>query len=108
MNSKEFYIKFVVITLSESILIFRWIITNFEKLAFFEQFVWAWCNIFARFFCCGYYVQNLLFHLLAFILSHQLILCLFVAFQFYARTSHLLKKVRLEKSGSLYPCHWVP
>ena len=31
-----------------------------------------------------------------------MILCLFEAFKFYARTSHPLKKVRLEKSGSLY------
>ena len=60
INSKDFYTKFVVTIPSESILIFGWIITNFEKLACFEQFVWAWCNIFASFFCCGCYVQNLL------------------------------------------------
>jgi len=40
--------------------------------------------------------------MLAFILSQQVILCLFEVFQFYARTSHPLKKVRLEKSGSLF------
>ena len=102
INSKDFYIKSVVITPSESILIFSWIITNFEKLACFEQFVWAWCNIFASFFCLGCYVQNLFFHLLAFILSYQLILYLFEDFQFYARTSHPLIKVRLEKSNSLF------
>jgi len=50
INSKDFYIKFVSITLSESILIVSWIITNFEKLACFEQFVLACCNIFASFF----------------------------------------------------------
>ena len=55
-----------------------------------------------KFFCFGCYVQNLFFHLLAFVLSYQLILCLFEAFQFYARTLHPLKKVRLEKFGSLY------
>ena len=49
INSKDFYIKFVSITLSESILIVSWIITNFEKLACFEQFVLACCNIFASF-----------------------------------------------------------
>jgi len=53
-------------------------------------------------FCALDDVQNLFFHLLAFILWYQLILCFFEAFQFYARTSHTLKKVRLEKSGSLY------
>jgi len=55
-----------------------------------------------KFFCLGCCGQNLLFHLLAFILWYQLILCLFEAFQLYARTSHPLKKVRLEKWGSLY------
>jgi len=35
-------------------------------------------------------------------LSYQLILCLFEALELYARTSHPLKKVRLEKSGSLF------
>jgi len=55
-----------------------------------------------KFFCFGCYVQNLFFNLLAFILWYQLILCFFEAFQFYARTSHPLKKVRLEKSGSLF------
>ena len=55
-----------------------------------------------KFFCFGYYVLNLFFHLLAFVLSYQFILSLFEAFQFYVRTSHPLKKVRLEKSGLLY------
>jgi len=56
-----------------------------------------------KFFCFGCYVQNLLFHLLAFVLSYQLIFCLLEDFQFYARTSYPLEKVRLEKSwGSLY------
>jgi len=32
------------------------------------------------------------------LISDQLILCLFEAFQFYVRTQHPLKKVRLEKS----------
>jgi len=70
VNSKDFDIKFVVITPSESISNFSWIITNFEKLACFEQFVWAWCNIFARFllwmlcselvlsFACVYFVVS--------------------------------------------------
>jgi len=43
-------------------------------------------------FCIGCYVQNMSFHLLALTLSYQLIKCLFEAFQFYARTSHPLKK----------------
>jgi len=43
--------------------------------------------------------SELAVYLLAFILSQQAILCLFEVFQFYARTSHPLKKVRLEKSG---------
>jgi len=42
-----------------------------------------------------------------FILSYQFILCLFEAFQFYARTSHTLQKVRPEKSGSLYRGSYV-
>jgi len=58
-----------------------------------------------KFFCFECYVQNLFFQLLAFILSYQLIICLFEAFQFFARNSHPLKKVRLEKSGSLYLGH---
>jgi len=58
-----------------------------------------------KFFCIEYYVQNLFFHLLAFILSYQLILCLFEAFRFFERISHPLKKVRLEMSGSLYLGH---
>ena len=49
-NSEDFNIKFIIITPSESILIFRWIISNSQKLACFEQFVWAWYNIFASFF----------------------------------------------------------
>jgi len=44
------------------------------------------------FFCFGCHVQNFFFRLLAFNFSYQLILCLFEAFQFYARTSHPLKK----------------
>jgi len=55
-----------------------------------------------KFFCLGCYVQNLFFHLLAFILWYQHILCFFDAFQFYARISHPVKKVPLEKSGSLF------
>jgi len=77
-----------MVTPSESILIFRLIITHFQKVGCFEQFLRAWYNIFASFFSFGCYVQNLFFQLLVFILSHQLILCLFEAFQFYARTSH--------------------
>ena len=46
--------------------------------------------------------SELIFHFLAFILSYHLNLSLFEAFQFHARTSHPLKKVPLEKSGSLY------
>jgi len=46
----HFDIKFVIITPSESNLFFRWIITNFQKVACFEQFLWAWYNIFASFF----------------------------------------------------------
>jgi len=40
----------LIITPSESILIYSWIITNFQKHACFKQFVWACCNIFASFF----------------------------------------------------------
>ena len=70
INYKDFYVKFVSITLSESILIVSWIITNFEKLACFEQFVLACCNIFASFllwmlcsepvlsFACVYFVVS--------------------------------------------------
>ena len=50
MNSKDFDIKYVTITVSESILILRWIITTFQKVVWFEQFLWAWYNIFASFF----------------------------------------------------------
>jgi len=50
INSKDFYIKFVIITPSESILIYSWIITNFQKHACLKQFVWACYNIFASFF----------------------------------------------------------
>jgi len=39
--------------------------------------------------------ENFFFHLCVYVLSYQLILCLFEAFQSYARTSHPLKKVRL-------------
>jgi len=53
-----------------------------------------------KFFCFGCYVQNFFFHFLAIILSYHLNLSLFEAFQFHARTSHPLKKVRLEKSGT--------
>jgi len=55
-----------------------------------------------KFFWIGCYVQNFLFHFLAFILSYHLNLSLFETLQFHALTSHPLKKVRLEKSGSLY------
>jgi len=95
-----------MITPSESIFIYSWIIINFQKHACFQQFVWACYNIFASCFCFGFSVQNLYFHLIAFILSQQVILSLFEFFQFYARTSHPLKKIRLVKSGSLYLGHF--
>ena len=85
---------------SKNILIFRWIITNFQKVVCFEQFLWAWYNLFASFFSFGCYVQNLFFHLLVHILSCYLVWYLFEVFQFYARTSFPLKKVLLEKSGA--------
>ena len=97
-NSKDFDIKFVVITPSKSILIFSWIITNFQKLACFEQFVWSWCNIFARFYALDVVVRTCSFIFLRLFCG----ISSFYAFQLYARTSHPLKKVRLEKSGSLY------
>ena len=50
INSEDFDIKFVFITPLESILIYSWYITNFQKHACFKQFVWACCNIFASFF----------------------------------------------------------
>jgi len=46
--------------------------------------------------------SELAVYLLAFILSQQVILCLFEVFQFYARTSHPLKKSAAGKVGSLY------
>jgi len=49
-NFEDFDIKVIIITPSESILSFSWIITNFQEHACFEQFVWAWYNIFASFF----------------------------------------------------------
>jgi len=50
INSKELDIKFIIITLWESILILRWIITTFQKVVCFIQFLWVWYNIFASFF----------------------------------------------------------
>jgi len=59
-------------------------------------------HICCKFFCFGCIVHNFFFHSFEFILSYHLILNLIKAFQFFARTSHPLKKVRLEKSGSHY------
>jgi len=56
-----------------------------------------------KFFCFGCYVQNFFFHFLDFILSYHLNLSLFETFRFHSRTSHPLKKVRLEKSGLTLP-----
>jgi len=46
----KFWYKICYHNTSESILIFRWIITDFEMVTRFEQFLWAWYNIFASFF----------------------------------------------------------
>ena len=102
----------MIITPSESILIYSWIITSFQKHACFKQFVWACHNIFASFFALDVLFRTCSFICLR-LFCHNRSFSPFEVFQFYARTSHPLKKVRLEKSGSLYlgpllhPSGWV-
>jgi len=91
----------VIITPSESILIYSWIITNFQKHACFKQFVWTCYNIFASLFALGVLFRTCSFICLRLFCHNRSFLPVWRLSILRANLAST-EKLRPEKSGSLY------